>query len=106
MESRRGAFIDINKDALKGRMQTYYDKQTAWETLEKLGTGLTRNAAGFDALKAREKTLKKRVLTVTRFYVILCDRLILNGVTTQRRARFGTVAAPSSGLNAGRVTAS
>jgi len=59
MESRRGAFIDINKDTLKGRMQAYYDKQTGWETLEKLGTGLTRNAAGYDALKAREKTLKK-----------------------------------------------
>ena len=59
MESRRGAFININKDALKRRMQAYYDKQTAWETLEKLGTGLTRNAAGYDALKAREKTLKK-----------------------------------------------
>jgi predicted helicase len=59
MESRCGAFININKDALKGRMQAYYDKQTAWETLEKLGTGLTRNAAGYDALKAREKTLKK-----------------------------------------------
>jgi len=63
MESRRGAFIDINKDTLKGRMQAYYDKQTGWETLEKLGTGLTRNAAGYDALKAREKTLKKETFS-------------------------------------------
>lgn len=59
MESRRGAFIDINKDALKRRMQAYYNKQIGWGTLEQLDTGLTRNAAGYDALRARNNTLSK-----------------------------------------------
>jgi hypothetical protein len=58
MESRRGAFIDINEEDLEKRMMVYYDKEKSWETIKKLRTGLTRNAAGYDALKAREKTLK------------------------------------------------
>ncbi len=66
MESRRGAFINIDKAALEGRMRAYYDKQTDWKTLEKLGTGLTQNAAGFDALKARGKAVKKETFNTGR----------------------------------------
>ena len=59
MESRRGAFIDINNTNLIDRMKKYYDKQLDWQSLESLGTGLTRNAAGYHAAKARENALKK-----------------------------------------------
>ena len=57
MEKRGGALIDIDKDALERRMKMYYDPIVDWETLNALGTGLTRNAARFDPIKTREKVL-------------------------------------------------
>ena len=57
MEKRGSALIDIDKDALEKRMQMYYDTKVDWETLKALGTGLTKNAAGFEPKKVRAKVL-------------------------------------------------
>jgi hypothetical protein len=58
MEKRGGALIDIDQDALERRMRMYYDPNVDWEMLRALGTGITQNAAAFDARKTREKVLK------------------------------------------------
>jgi hypothetical protein len=55
MEKRGGALVDIDQAALESRMQKYYDATVDWEALKKLATGLTRDAARFDAKKARKK---------------------------------------------------
>ncbi len=57
-EKRGGALIDIDLNALKHRMNMYYDPQVNWETLKSLGSGLTENAAGYEAEKVRPKVLK------------------------------------------------
>jgi hypothetical protein len=55
MEKRGGALIDIDKAVLEHRMEMFYDQTVQWETLEALGTGLTKTAAGFDPHKVRSK---------------------------------------------------
>lgn len=55
MEKRAGALIDIERKALIRRMQDYYDPNVPWDELKVLKTGLTENAARFDAKKARKK---------------------------------------------------
>ena len=55
MEKRGGALIDIDRSVLEQQMQMYYDPSVDWETLRKLGTGLTENASGFEARKVRPK---------------------------------------------------
>jgi hypothetical protein len=55
MEKRGGALIDIDRAALKHRMRLYYDPKVEWGELKALGTGLTRDAAGFVAKKVRPK---------------------------------------------------
>ena len=57
MESRRGALIDIDKDALEKRMRKYYDPEVNWEMLKAEGHRLTEDAARFNAKKTREKVL-------------------------------------------------
>ncbi len=57
MEKRAGALIDIDRTALESRLQKYYDSEVDWQLLKALGTGLTTNAARFDAKKAREKII-------------------------------------------------
>lgn len=63
MEKRGGALIDVDRAALEHRMRLYYDPDIDWETLKILGTGLTKNAARFDAQKARGKVLKSESFT-------------------------------------------
>ncbi len=58
MEKRGGSLIAIDQAALEARMKAYYDPQVDWETLKGLGTGLTENAAGFEAKKVRGKVQK------------------------------------------------
>ncbi len=53
MEKRGGALMDIDVRALQTRMRDYYDPTVSWEQLMALKTGLTENAAGFDAKKVR-----------------------------------------------------
>lgn len=55
MEKRGGALIDIDRAALEKRMRDYYDPNVSWDDLKALKTGLTEDAARFDAKKAREK---------------------------------------------------
>jgi hypothetical protein len=55
MEKRAGALIDFDRAALEKRMRNYYDPKVPWEKLKTLGTGLTEDAARFNAKKAREK---------------------------------------------------
>ena len=54
-EKRGGALIDIDKSALEKRMQMYYDKSIDWDTIKELGTGLSKEAAGFEPKKVRAK---------------------------------------------------
>jgi hypothetical protein len=55
MEKRGGALIDIDRAALENRMRLYYDPKVEWGELKAQGTGLTQDAAGFDAEKVRPK---------------------------------------------------
>ena len=55
MEKRAGALIDTDRIALEKRMRNYYDPNVSWDELKALKTGLTEDAARFDAKKAREK---------------------------------------------------
>src|SRR5665213_2365840 len=55
MEKRAGALIDIDRMALEKRMRDYYDPNVSWDELKALKTGLTEEAAGFDAQKTRPK---------------------------------------------------
>ena len=55
MEKRSGALFDIDRNALEKRMRMYYNRKAVWEELEELNSGLTKDAAGFDAKKVRAK---------------------------------------------------
>jgi len=57
MEKRAGALIDHDRLALEKRMREYYDPNISWDELKALKTGLTEDAARFDAKKARVKVL-------------------------------------------------
>ncbi len=58
MEKRDGALIDIDRSALEKRMRMYFDRTVNWPTLHSLDTGLTEDAARFDAQKARAKVIQ------------------------------------------------
>ena len=55
MEKRGGALIDYDRIALEKRMRMYYDPDISWQELRGLSTGLTQDAARFDAQKSRLK---------------------------------------------------
>ena len=55
MEKRAGALIDIDRAALEKRLRDYYNPEVSWNELKALKTGLTEDAAGFDAQKIRPK---------------------------------------------------
>jgi len=55
MEKRGGALMDIDRAALEHRMRLYCDPDVEWGTLKALRTGLTQDAAGFEAKKVRPK---------------------------------------------------
>jgi hypothetical protein len=57
MEKRGGALISIDRQELADRLRRYFDSKTDWETLKLLKSGLTENAARFDAKSARSKVL-------------------------------------------------
>ena len=59
MEKRGGALSDISRDALEKRMLDYFNPQLSWEEYQKMGGGLAKNAASFDAKNARESALKR-----------------------------------------------
>ncbi|MBW3625422.1 MAG: hypothetical protein KY468_18660 [Armatimonadetes bacterium] len=47
--------MDIDKNLLELRMRSYYDQKVDWTEIELLNTGLTREAAGFEPKKVRQK---------------------------------------------------
>jgi len=55
MEKRGGALMDAEKGVLEKRMRDYYDLETDWDSLKLKASALTKNAARFDANKARRK---------------------------------------------------
>jgi hypothetical protein len=55
LDNRKEAFINIDREVVEERMQQYYNPSTSWDELDALGTGLTQDAARFDARKARDK---------------------------------------------------
>jgi len=55
MEKRGGALMDDDPVALKARMKRYFDKTITFGDLLREGHPLTRDAARYDARKAREK---------------------------------------------------
>lgn len=57
-EKRAGALIDIEKPALSSRMKTYFDPEKLLSEIAIIVPGLGKDAARFDATKAREKLLK------------------------------------------------
>jgi hypothetical protein len=57
MEKRGGALMDGDRAALESRMKRYFDKRISFDKLKAEGHPLTRDAAGHDARKAREKAL-------------------------------------------------
>ena len=57
LENRKEALIDIDKHIIENRMKLYYDPNTSWESLVALKTGLTQDAARYDAKKTREIVL-------------------------------------------------
>lgn len=57
MEKRGGALFDIDAEKLERRMRAYFDPTVEWAELEAMGTGLTRDAARFEARAARAKVL-------------------------------------------------
>ncbi|MEA5471883.1 type ISP restriction/modification enzyme [Spirulina sp. 06S082] len=56
-ENRGFSLIDDNREILAARMEKYFDRDYSWEQLAALNTGLTRNAARFDAKKARKNAI-------------------------------------------------
>ncbi|HEX8178407.1 MAG TPA: type ISP restriction/modification enzyme [Pyrinomonadaceae bacterium] len=65
-ENRGFSLIDSNKKELEERMRKYFDPDTSWQDLKALGTGLTEDAARFDAQKARDKVLRAEQYDSTR----------------------------------------
>jgi len=59
MEKRGSSLISIDSPPLKARMQRYFDRSVSWESLAALGTGLTEDAAGYDARKTRTKAQRE-----------------------------------------------
>lgn len=57
MEKRGGALIDIDRAALESRMRDYFNSSIGWEDYQRMGGGLAKDAARFDARKTREKAL-------------------------------------------------
>ncbi len=58
VEKRKGALISIEKGILEHRMRQYFDPTVSWRALTTLRSGLTENAAGYDAESVRERALK------------------------------------------------
>jgi len=56
-ENRGFSMIGSDRQALEARMRAYYDSQVQWSQLKSLGTGLTENAARFDARETRNRVL-------------------------------------------------
>ena len=66
MEKRGGALFDIDGGKLEARMRAYFDPAIEWAELESLETGLTRDAAAFDARAVRSRALRSEGFEANR----------------------------------------
>jgi hypothetical protein len=57
MEKRAGGLMAVDHDVLERRMRMYFNLTVSWDSLKSLGTGLTEDAACFDAQATRTKAL-------------------------------------------------
>jgi hypothetical protein len=71
LENRKDALINIDRSILVERMRKYYDPNIDWDMLKQLGTGLTEDAARFDAKKARSKVIEKETFNPSALRRIL-----------------------------------
>ena len=60
MEKRGGGLIDIDRDALAERMQTYFDKNIDWSGFEQTGHPLAKDAADYPAKDTRTKVFDNK----------------------------------------------
>ena len=58
-EDRANALIDISQEKLTSSMKSYYSKEVDWKEFAALGTGLSRESAGFKPTQTREKAQKE-----------------------------------------------
>jgi hypothetical protein len=56
-EMRHGGLLDIDREALEDRVRSYFNAEVDWDTLKGLGSGLTREAGGYDPKRCRSKAL-------------------------------------------------
>jgi hypothetical protein len=78
LENRKDALASMDRRVLEERMRLYYDSEVSWEKLEGLKTGLTEDAARFDAKKARSK-----VLNAERFDPSAVRRVLTHPMNTR-----------------------
>ncbi|MGO8702201.1 MAG: type ISP restriction/modification enzyme [Candidatus Brocadiia bacterium] len=69
LENRRNALIDIDKVCLERRMEQYLNPEVEWESLT--ASGLTCDAARFNAKNARAKILSRESFDVSRLRRVL-----------------------------------
>ena len=71
MEKRGGALIDINAEALKVRMERYFDSTLSWEEFARLREPLSHKAAGYDPRNIRKRALQEGLDTdrIIRYFV-------------------------------------
>ena len=56
-ECRGGALRDFDREPLAARMRDYFNPEIQWADYQKSGTGLAKNASGFDAEKTRARAI-------------------------------------------------
>jgi Type ISP C-terminal specificity domain/N-6 DNA Methylase len=72
LEKRKGSLIGFDPALLSQRMWNYYDPSVTWNQLRALGTGLTQDAAAYDAQNVRQ-----RLLTLEQFETANIRRMML-----------------------------
>ena len=72
LEKRKGALVSFDKSLLDQRMRLYFDPSVTWSQVRSLGTGLTQDAAVYDAAKVRQ-----RLLSSERFDAANVRRMML-----------------------------
>ena len=96
MEKRRGALIDIDKNSLSRRMEIYFDSKIDWDAYKLLNSGLTNNAASFNAEKMRKKAISEfdfKATNIKRYFVRPFDKRYcyyseLSGLWNRNRPSF------------------
>jgi hypothetical protein len=101
MEKRGGALIDVSKEDLASRMKRYFDPDASFEDLQNEEHPLAKDAARFDARKARPKIQLNEGFKPDQIVRYALRPLIIAGAISPLFARFGTSLVRISGRNAG-----